>query len=386
MTVHDDHHHNNIHRITNDDSQAVEEEILLERETAIHFSSFHALVRLVKECRFESEGDTTTTSPSEVKAVVVASGLTQEQIQPSSTSASVSVSSWVSVSSESVISTNPDDAANDTAGSSVQVVPVLIEVESPSGQLPSDVCIRVVQWLVVERVNMEHVTAIGCSSQYIDPNRMALRNTATPMSSSSSSSFPTKNALLSFLSDCLSDDDATWWISKEGLDDRYQYVDFRCVPTTTTTANNNTTTTNVSLSSSSSSLQPLPSYPLHRVRVRAVSLKIPPLPQGPMSLRGFVLQKSDHIDSSSSTSTTVSTSNNSNNINNNSIVWETISPLWTLESRSGWQRFVLQDPTDGPFDVRYLRILCLSNQTAALNDRRFRGLPQAVGFSCIKLD
>jgi hypothetical protein len=42
-----------------------------------------------------------------------------------------------------------------------------------------------------------------------------------------------------------------------------------------------------------------------------------------------------------------------------SIVWETIvSPLWTLESRSGWQRFVLQDPTDGPFDVRYFRIVC----------------------------
>jgi hypothetical protein len=386
MTVHDNHNRNNIHRITNDDSQEVEEEILLERETAIHFSSFHALLRLVKEFRFASEGDATTTSPSEVKAVVVAPGLTQEQILPSSTSASVSVSSLVSVSSESVISTNQDDAANDTAGSSV-VVPELIEVESPSPQpsrqLPSDVCIRVVQWLVVERVNMEHVTAIGCSSQYIDPNRMALRNTATPMSSSSSSSFPTKSALLSFLSDCLSDDDATWWISKEGLDDRYQYVDFRCVPTTTTTVNH-TTTTNVSLYSSSSSLQPLPSYPLHRVRVRAVSLKIPPLPQGPMSLRGFVLQKSDHIDSSSSTSTTASTNNNNNNINN-TMVWETISPLWTLESRSGWQRFVLQD-TDGPFDVRYLRILCLSNQIAALNDRRFRGLPQAVGFSCIKLD
>jgi hypothetical protein len=373
MTVHDNHNHNNIHRITNDDSQVVEEEILLERETAIHFSSFHALLRLVKECRFDSEGDTTTTSPSEVKAMVVAPGLTQEPILPSSTSASVSVSSLVSVSSESVISTNQDDAANDTAGSSV-VVPVLIEVESPSPQpprqLPSDVCIRVVQWLVVERLNMEHVTAIGCSSQYIDPNRMALRNTATPMSSSSSSSsLPTKSALLSFLSDCLSDDDTTWWISKEGLDDRYQYVDFRCVPTTTTTVNNNTTTT-----------KPLPSYPLHRVRVRAVSLKIPPLPQGPMSLRGFVLQKSDHIDSSSSSTSTTASTNNNNNI-----VWETISPLWTLESRSGWQRFVLQD-TDGPIDVRYLRILCLSNQIAALNDRRFRGLPQAVGFSCIKFD
>jgi hypothetical protein len=70
-----------------------------------------------------------------------------------------------------------------------------------------------------------------------------------------------------------------------------------------------------------------------------------------------------------------------------SIVWETIvSPLWTLESRSGRQRFVLQDLTDGPTDVRYFRIVCLSNPIAALNNRRFRGLPQAVGFSCIKLD
>jgi hypothetical protein len=68
-----------------------------------------------------------------------------------------------------------------------------------------------------------------------------------------------------------------------------------------------------------------------------------------------------------------------------STVWETISPSWTLESRSWWQRFVLQD-TDGLLVVRYLRIVCLPNPIAALNDHRFRGLPEAVGFSCIKFD
>lgn len=185
---------------------------------------------------------------------------------------------------------------------------LLTDVRGPL-RLPIELCERVAQYFVVLPINMEHVVATGCSSLELDNNGKPLM----PLAS------------------CLSGDETTWWLSEEGLDARPQYVEF-------------------SLTGPGCSF----------CRLRAVSIKIPPLPQGPLSVRDFLLQAG--VDSD----------------------WKSISPLFTAANRTGWQRFVIP-----PADVDCVRILCVTNQLGAfgvaMGDPLVRR-NEKVGFYSIKFE
>jgi hypothetical protein len=201
--------------------------------------------------------------------------------------------------------------------SSCQELLLLVqEIEPPGvdddelhrGRLPVEICDRIVQWLIVERIQMSHVSATGCSS----------------ISTSVWRDYRPS------LSDCLTEDESTWWISKEPLRLRQQYVDFLCVPQ---------------------------SGCFHCVRIQEISIKVPPFEVGPYALRDFVVQSKNAEEQ-----------------------WNNISPQWTLEPRSGWQRFEWNDPVD----VGNLRLLCLSNQGSVFPDHPARN--NVVGFYSIRFD
>jgi hypothetical protein len=80
-------------------------------------------------------------------------------------------------------------------------------------------------------------------------------------------------------------------------------------------------------------------------RLTAVFLKIPPLPQGPLSVREF------RIEAPSSNSTTAI-------IDGELTEWTAVSQVFTVDNRTGFQRFVLSDPVD----LSQMRLVCLSNQ------------------------
>jgi hypothetical protein len=258
---------------------------------------------------------------------------------------------------------------------------------------------------------MQHVTAIGCSSQYTDSmmrrrrqqQQQPLRNRRTNHSNHNNQDEEeeAKQDRLALLAYCLDDDETTWWISEDGLDEGPQYVDFSCVSiplspplslSSSSFSSSNNNSIHTATTSTSTSV----------VRIQSVSIKIPPLPYGPMSLREFVLQQPKHrnISNSNSTSTTTG-SNNIANVNgmdttNNTDenAWETISPTWTLHGyTSGYQTFTF--PVPG-VDVSQIRLLCLSNQISADDyDRPMQqqqqqlprlGIPQSVGFYSIRFD
>ena len=318
-------------------------ELLVEQETAKYFSSYLDLVQVVNDLRFmrSSENDIHTTSAA--TELMVGKGI------------------------------------------------AVTDRELPQ-ILPNEICTRIVQYLLVPRVQMKDVTAIGCSSIYSD--RMILWNR-------NNNNIKNKTILdrLASLANCLNDDEDTWWISGEGLDIRPQYVDFCCVPSAYNDSNTDATrlVRNKSMLATSSST----------VRIQSVSIKIPPLPHGPMSVREFIIQRSNaqycrNRSADNQHSTIVVHDNddddekgkNRNNTTTAAVEWETISPTWSLQGNtSGYQTFTF--PVPG-VDVTHIRVLCLSNQISADDSDRtsFRQshvgiqpeIPQSVGFYSIRFD
>jgi hypothetical protein len=187
--------------------------------------------------------------------------------------------------------------------------------------LPVEVCVQVLQWLVVERIQMSHVSAIGCSS--IATTRW--------------------NGYQPSLPDCLAEDETSWWISKERLRDRPQYVDFCCVP-------------------------PGRSHSVRRIQ--KVSIQIPPFPSGPYSLCDFVVQAAEFR----------AYEEEEEDIRRRNDEWKTISPEWKLEYIPGWQSFEWPYPVD----VRYLRLLCRSNQCSEISGHPAQH--DVVGFYSIRFE
>jgi hypothetical protein len=259
--------------------------------------------------------------------------------------------------------------------------------QPPSQQLPNEIGRRIVQFLLVQRIQRQHVTAIACSSLYSDS--MIQRNSNT----NSNTLHP-----LALLAHCLTDDESTWWISQDGVNVRPQYVDFCCVPsiqghTTTVTSDANL---HISAAITNTSV----------VRIQSVSIKIPTLPFGPMSLREFVIQRSKcqsqshpNHDTNHSTSTDALDNDDDDDdddemnhhsntdIDTAAVEWETISPTWTLHAyTTGYQTFTFPAPG---VDVTHVRLLCLSNQISAEEqDPHWIPLeiPQSVGFYSIRFD
>jgi hypothetical protein len=217
---------------------------------------------------------------------------------------------------------------------------------------PIEICHRIVQFLLVRRVNMQHVTAVGCSSLDVDcmlqPIRARRRRDMSNSNSNNDSSRKeSERNELELLSYCLQNDEETYWMSQECSDDEStHYVDFSC-------GNNEV------------------------VRVQSVSIQIPPMPYGPLSLRDFYLQKAstynnpdsnpnkntDSTDGRVSTAAAEATTSARSKTTTTSItVWETISPVWTLcGESSNFQTFDFPNPG---VDVRYLRLQCISNQAS----------------------
>jgi hypothetical protein len=179
--------------------------------------------------------------------------------------------------------------------------------------LPPELAKQVLQFLVIQRVDPDIVETVGCSSH----------DKVHPLTA------------------CLSDDETTWWISGEHSMPRgrgCEYVQLSVGPTIR--------------------------------RLAAVSIKIPPLPQGPLSVRRF------RIDSPT--------------IDGARTGWTAVSQVFTVDNRTGFQRFVLADPVD----VRQVRLVCLANQidpfinverreaVSDLGTRRF----ECVGFFSVRLE
>jgi hypothetical protein len=156
-----------------------------------------------------------------------------------------------------------------------------LELNSPDRRhlMNYDVAERVASFLTVPKVDPNRIQVVGCSS--------------------SDGSHP--------ISDCLSPSEDTWWISgAESMPGGKgsEFVEFQLHPT------------NIR-------------------RLSRVGIHIPPLPQGPLSVRDFVIQAFDGG------------------------AWDTISPTWRCENVPEMQYFAFDPPG---VDVQLVRVVCLSNQ------------------------
>jgi len=132
-------------------------------------------------------------------------------------------------------------------------------------------------------------------------------------------------------------------------------------------------------------------------RLVAVSLKIPPLPNGPLSVRQFQLQVPRRNDDDDDDDDSTTTANNDDD-DDDELSWRTVGgdrdryrTTFRLENRTGWQRFELE-----PCETNLIRVVCLSNQMSTYLQRPYNP-PRAaftaeqqqfdsVGFYSIRFD
>lgn len=132
------------------------------------------------------------------------------------------------------------------------------------------------------------------------------------------------------LSSCLVDDTDSWWISAmfSGINSRghgKEWVEFRLSPT----------------------------HVLRRVS--ALNISIPPLPQGPLSVRTLRIEALNTLGE-----------------------WYDATPSLLVESRSGWQRLTFDS-----FDAHTVRIACLTNQASRFLSDSDGGLDERMLFAGI---
>jgi hypothetical protein len=176
--------------------------------------------------------------------------------------------------------------------------------------LPPELAYRVLQFLVIHRVDPDMVEIVSCSSH----------DKVHPLEA------------------CLSDEETTWWISGQHSMPQCrgsEYIQLSLGPTLR--------------------------------RLAAVSIKIPPLPQGPLSVREFRIE--------SPKTTRASTTDEE---------WTAVSQVFTVDNRTGFQRFVLAHSVD----VQQVRLVCLSNQIASFIEDGFGArhnvnVNAALRFECV---
>lgn len=140
---------------------------------------------------------------------------------------------------------------------------------------------------------------------------------------------------------CLDENKSIWWISAIGsmpMGKGEEYVEFKLT---------------------SSNL----------CRLSSLSIEIPPLPLGPLSVRTMRLEGKFGDDS-----------------------WEAVSPIWIVLNRTGLQTYKLHPP----IDAKYVRLVCLTNQISQFFQQpENNGEPDddqdvhqfaAVGYYCVKFD
>lgn len=175
---------------------------------------------------------------------------------------------------------------------------------------------RIISFLTVKPVNPKKVTVTLCSSH-------DGRHDVT---------------------ECLTESEDTWWMSEShtmpGGQGR-EFIQFSLAPTL--------------------------------CRLSSVSIKIPPLPVGPLSVAEFQLEQPSSSSSPEPGETT----------------WEPLHPVpFTTSNRTGWQPFILPQAVD----VQEVRFVCLSNQMSqflkengALRQRA-AGIYDSVGFYSIRFE
>ena len=154
--------------------------------------------------------------------------------------------------------------------------------EDPSTTLPPELCKNVMSFLCVKPVEPDMVRATSCSS----------------------------HDGIHDLGASLVDSESSWWLSRPGSMPSgrgQQWVQYT-----------------------------LDGQKGNMKRVSSVSIKIPPMPQGPLSVRQFCLQ-------------TFSFERG----------WHAVTPTFTVKNKTGWQKFDF----DG-VDLEEVRLVCLSNQMA----------------------
>ena len=114
------------------------------------------------------------------------------------------------------------------------------------------------------------------------------------------------------------------------------------------------------------------------VRLSSISIDIPMLPYGPLSVRTM------RIDTKAD-----SNNNNNNNNNNNGDInkhrgtWRPSSSLLTVANRTGWQRIDLEEP----IDAQVIKLVCLTNQASiSLSNEDGDDEASAVGFFTVKFE
>lgn len=185
-------------------------------------------------------------------------------------------------------------------------------------RLPVELIKRILSYLTVKRVNHDQVKAIGCSS--------------------TEGAFPLEATL-----DGRND---TWWLSEQGSmpgGRGSEWVEYQLVE-------------------DSSAKIP--------VRLASISITIPSLPSGPLSIRDFSLYGPQ-----------IGT--------NGKETWQPISPQMELDGDiDDWQQFVLGDEGKG-LDVTKIRLVCFSNQISASIPEGSFSLPPVygiVGFFSIRFE
>ena len=169
----------------------------------------------------------------------------------------------------------------------IRLIRRLPVVQQGDQSLPNELIHNIGRYFVVNPVQHNQVTAAAAASSTVGR-------------------FP--------LAAALEDNDATWWISAMGSMPQgkgTEYMEFQLSPVVT--------------------------------RLSAVSIKIPPLPLGPLSVRTFRIAIPDDSVSSQMTPTTT---------------WINATDELTVENKTGYQRFELSLG----IDARSIRIVCTTNQ------------------------
>ena len=177
----------------------------------------------------------------------------------------------------------------------------------PSGtvkHLPPELSKYVAKFLTVRRVVRDDVEAVAASSMDMAPHTLA---------------------------DCLVDNEESWFMSAAGTMPRGrgdEYVEFR-----------------------------LSKRPVLR-RVIGVSVRIPPLPLGPLSVRDFRVDVADEWG-----------------------IWRQLPGVYSADNRAGMQRFLI-----GDVDAHSVRVVCISNQISTFMGEESDPNFERVGFYAVQLD
>jgi hypothetical protein len=206
--------------------------------------------------------------------------------------------------------------------------------------LPHELCVRVLQFLTIQRVRHSDVVVTGCSSQHAGDHAVM------PLSS------------------CLDgDNDDTWWLSAPGSMPRgtgAEWIQFALAPTTLSSSSSVSSPSSSSAASTSSGGGGGGGIKSRLCRLSSVSMKILPLPQGPLSVSEFIVQRFcsktktwyNVVDDETQEDAAIPI------VDFHQMHAMFTPPSFSVENRTGWQSFQFAQD----LDVDEIRIVCLRNQ------------------------